>query len=232
MLSADAVDATPGESANYTLYFNTTKVGEFTPEVLASSDLTSNAYSNNTTVVVEPKLEVKQVIDKSHVHVGDKVTVTITVTNTGGSVLGNVYVIENVPEGLKYNSFSGKGWTKVGDKFTYSGELGIGESASFTITFDAVKEGNVTNSVVAGSNMTEEVDDHVDVEIVNKTTPKPDPEPTPDPNPNPTPEPNDNSTDKHVKAINEPVTMHATGNPIILLLLVLMAIIPLRRFKH
>ncbi|WP_295113878.1 CARDB domain-containing protein [uncultured Methanobrevibacter sp.] len=227
----------PGESANYTLYFDTTRVGVFTPEVLASSDLTSNDYSNNTTVVVEPKLEVKQVIDKSYIHVGEKVTVTITVTNAGGCVLGDVYVIEKVPEGLKFNSYSGNGWTKSGDKFTYSGELGIGESASFTITFDSIKEGNVINTIVAGSNMTEEIDNHVDVEIVNKTKPAPKPTPKPKPKPEPKPVPKpvhpvNNTTGKHINAISEPVTMHATGNPIILLLLVLMAIIPLRRFKH
>ena len=48
-----------GESANYTIYFQTTKTGVFTPEVVAESDLTGGAYSNNTTVVVAPELKVK-----------------------------------------------------------------------------------------------------------------------------------------------------------------------------
>ena len=222
----------PGESANYTLYFQTTAVGVFTPEVIANSDLTSNAYSNNTTVVVEPKLEVTQDIDKSKVNVGDNVVITVTVTNVGGCDLGDVYVIENVPEGLEYLSFSGNGWSKQGDKFIYNGTLGIGESASFEMIFKATKPGNVTNNVVAGSNMTEEVDDDVDVEIVNKTTPvppKPTPKPTPEPVPEPTPAP---VTPKHAKEATSHMTMHATGNPIILLLLVIFALMPFIRRKH
>ena len=222
----------PGESANYTLYFTTTAVGIFTPEVIANSDLTSGAYSNNTTVVVEPKLELKQEIDKSTVHVGEKVTIKVTVTNVGGCDLGNVYVIEHFPDGLKYDSFKGKGWTKVGNKFIYSGVLGIGESASFEMVFYATKEGSVINSVVAGSNMTDEIGDDVEVEVVNKTKPHPRPHPKPEPRPEPRPEPTpENETVKH-KPVSEPATMHATGNPIILLLLAIMAIIPLRRRKH
>ena len=150
----------------------------------------------------------------------------------GGCDLGDVYVIENVPEGLEYLSFSGNGWSKQGDKFIYNGTLGIGESASFEMIFKATKPGNVTNNVVAGSNMTEEVDDDVDVEIVNKTTPvppKPTPKPTPEPVPEPTPAP---VTPKHAKEATSHMTMHATGNPIILLLLVIFALMPFIRRKH
>ena len=207
-------------------------MGVFTPEVIANSDLTSGAYSNNTTVVVEPKLELKQEIDKSTVDVGDKVTIKVTVTNVGGCDLDNVYVIEHFPDGLKYDSFKGEGWTKVGNKFIYSGVLGIGESASFEMVFYATKEGSVINSVVAGSNMTDEIGDDVEVEVVNKTKPHPRPHPKPEPRPEPRPEPTpENETVKH-KPVSELATMHATGNPIILLLLAIMAIIPLRRRKH
>ena len=211
----------PGESANYTLYFKTTVPGVFTPEVIANSDLTSGAYSNNTTVVVEPNLELKQEIDKSSVYVGDKVTIKVTVTNVGGCDLGDVYVIENIPDELEYDSFKGEGWTKVGNKFIYSGVLSVGESASFEMIFYAIKEGNATNTVVAGSNMTKEINDDVYVEVINKTTPEPTPEPVPE-----------NDTINHESAVGESATMHATGNPIILLLLAIMVIIPLKRRKH
>ena len=76
--------------------------------------------------------------------------------------------------------------------------------------------------------MTDEIGDDVEVEVVNKTNPHPRPHPKPEPRPEPTPE---NETVKH-KPVSEPATMHATGNPIILLLLAIMAIIPLRRRKH
>ena len=120
----------------------------------------------------------------------------------------------------------------MGNKFIYSGVLGVGESASFEMVFYAIKEGSVINSVVAGSNMTDEISDDVDVEVVNKTKPHPRPHPKPKPRPEPRPEPTpENETVKH-KPVSEPATMHATGNPIILLLLAIMAIIPLRRRKH
>jgi uncharacterized repeat protein (TIGR01451 family) len=227
----------PGDSANYTLYFKTTATGVFTPEVIANSDLTSGAYSNNSTVVVDPKLELKQEIDKSTVEVGDKVTIKVTVTNAGNCDLGNVYVIENVPDGLRYDSFKGDGWTKVGNKFIYSGILAPGESASFEMVFYATKAGDVTNNVVAGSNMTDEIGDDVELEIVNKTKPHPKPHPKPEPRPHPKPDPKpepkpvpENGTTE--KVTGKSATMPSAGNPIILLLLAIMAIIPLRRRKH
>ena len=212
-----------GESANYTIYFQTTKTGVFTPEVVAESDLTGGAYSNNTTVVVAPELKVKQVIDKSKVEVGEKVRITVTVINDGDCDLGDVYVIENVPEGLQYNSFTGDGWTKVGNKFIYKGVLGIGENASFTMVFTAVKEGNVINVISAGSNMTEEIDDEADVEVVNKTEPDSHPQPTPGP---------ENETVEKTAEFNNPVVMRETGNQIFMLLLVILALMPLKRRKH
>lgn len=80
------------------------------------------------------------------------------------------------------------------------------EYTSFTVVFNAAIAGNVTNVVIAGSNMTGNVTNSCDAEIVNKT------EPTP----------------KHDEPVTQYADKHATGNPIILLLLVIMVIIPIR----
>ena len=321
----------PGESANYTLYFDTTRAGVFTPEVLASSNLTSNAYSNNTTVVIKPSIDVNKVADKTSVEIGeliiytitvinngtcdaedvfvieqtpdglelvayssavdwnksgdkftyngklasnetatleiifkaikvgeitntviatanmadnvtdsclveviktpenpgmiviksaDKTSVkigelirfTITVKNTGDCNLGDIFVIEKPSGGLLYITFSGNGWSKVGDKFIYDGVLAPGESASFTVTYMTFIAGNFTNTVIAGSNMTENVTDSVEFEIMGKDKPPID----------------DNKT----KAHKESAVMHETGNPIALLMLVIFALIPIIRRKH
>jgi uncharacterized repeat protein (TIGR01451 family) len=208
----------PKESANYTLYFQTTRTGTFVAEASAHSDLTSNAYSNNTTVVVEPKLVVEKVADKTSVNVSDFVTFTITVKNVGDCDLSGIFVQEITPKELKYVKFIGKGWTKVGDKFVYSGVLAPGEQAILKIIFQAISAGNVTNIVIAGSNMTSTVQANSTVKIVNETD-------------EPPVDPNDTETHEHVES-TKPVEMPATGNPIMMLLLVIVAIIPLRRRKH
>ena len=210
----------PGESANYTLFFDTTVVGVFTPEVIADSIESNNAYSNNTTVVIGPDMTVTKVANATAVKVGDLISYTITVKNTGNCDLGGIFVIEKAPKGLKFVSFKGDGWTKVGDKFVYAGSLAPQKSASFTVVFAATIAGNVTNVVIAGSNMTSNVTNSSDIEIVNKT--KPTPHPTPKPTPKPVPEPVPKETVEHF------VDKHETGNPIILLLLVILAIIPIR----
>lgn len=45
----------------------------------------------------------------------------------------------------------------------------IGESANFTVIFKVIKSGNLTNFVTAGSNNTDNVTDNDTVEVENKT---------------------------------------------------------------
>ena len=213
----------PGESIDYTIYFKTTKAGAFTPEVIAGSDLTSNstkdAYSNNTTVVLAPEIEVSKVSNKNTVKVGDLITFTITVINKGQCDVGDIFVLEKIPSGLKYIKFIGKGWTKVGNKFKYSNSLAPGEVAVLKIIFKATKAGEITNVVVVGTNVTGKVSAESNVvKLVNNTAPTPSPDSKP-------------TTAKHEK-VNEPATMKETGNPIFMLILVILAIIPIFRRKH
>ena len=208
------VSLAPGESANYTLYFDTTRGGTFVPEVVAGSNLTSNAtaraYSNNTTVVVVPGIDVTKVVDKAVVNVGETVVFTITVRNTGDCTLGDVFVIDELPNGLEFISFHGEGWTKVGNKYLYSGTLAAGESISLTIVCNATKAANVTNVAIAGSNMTGNVSANASVSI-NETPVEPVVPEEPE---------------------NVPIDTKATGNPIFMLLLIIFALVPLRRRKH
>ena len=212
----------PGESISYTLYFNTTAGGQFTPKVIAGSNLTSNATakanSNNTTVVSVPGISVIKIADKSSVKVGELVTFTITVRNTGNCALGDVFVVDEIPEGLEFVSFDGANWTKVGNKYAYSGSLAQNESASFTIVCNATKAANITNVAIAGSNMTGNVSASADVSIIEEIIPTPTPTPV-------TPE-----DEKPV--VQVPMDSKATGNPIIMLLLIIFALIPLRRRKE
>lgn len=219
-----------GESISYILYFNTAVSGVFVPEVIAGSNLTSNAtskaYSNNTTVVVAPNIDLSKVVDKTPVNVSDLVTFTITVLNSGSAVLNDIFVVDNIPEGLKFVSFDGDGWSKEGNNYYCSGSLAPGESVNFTIICEAIEVCNVTNVATVFSDRVGNVSAEAAVSVVNNTEPGPEPGPEPQPKPvNPvepeTHEPVHVSTDSK-----------ATGNPIMLLLLIILAFVPLRRRRN
>ena len=218
----------PGESISYTLYFNTTKEGVFVPEVIAGSNLTSNAtskaYSNNSTVVITvPDIALIKVADKTTVTVGELVTFNITVLNRGTAVLNGIFVIDELPDGLEFVSFAGDGWSKVGNTYYYSGSLAPGESVSFTIVCNATKVCNVTNVATVFSDMAGNVSANADVSIIGGDQPV-DPvdpvEPVVPVEPD-TPQPD------HV-----PMDSKATGNPIMMLLLIILLFIPLRRRRN
>ena len=216
----------PGESVSYTLYFNTTKSGIFIPEVIAGSNLTSNAtskaYSNNTTVVVSPDIAISKVANQTQVKVGDLVSFAITVKNTGEAVLNGIFVVDELPDGLEFVSFAGDGWSKVGSSYYYSGSLAPGESISFTIVCKATEVCNVTNVATVFSDLVGNVSAKADVSIINGTEPQPEPVNPVNPVDPVTPE-------KHT---HTPMDSKATGNPIMLLLLIIFALIPLRRRRN
>ena len=144
-----------GESANFTIAFNTHVNGTFVNCVVAGSNETENKTTNNTTTVKKPNMDVKKISETQHVYVGDKAIFTIVVTNTGELDLTNVFVKEQIPDGLTYLSFNGRNWNKVGDVFNYNGILAPGADASFNIAFNTTRTGTFTNVVVAGSDKTE-----------------------------------------------------------------------------
>ena len=144
-----------GESANFTIVFNTHVNGTFVNCVVAGSNETENKTTNNTTVVKKPGMIVDKKSLTPVVKVGEQTLFLITVKNTGELDLGNVFVEEQIPDGLTFAGFVGDKWSKVGNVFYYNGILGIGESANFTIAFNTSMEGKFINCVVAGSNETE-----------------------------------------------------------------------------
>ena len=147
----------PGKSANFTVWFKTLVNGTVVNTVNASSNVTGNKSANNNTTVFKPNMSVQKITVNKTVRVGEKVIFTIVVTNTGDCDLGNITVVEEIPEGLAYYNITGAGWSKVGNYvFNYAGTLAPGKSTSFNITFDAKEGGNWTNVVVAKSNMTED----------------------------------------------------------------------------
>ena len=158
------------------------------------------------------------------VKVGQQVYFVIVVTNTGDCELTGVYVIEEeYSEGLVFDHMvPNKDWTFDGNnKFTYNKALGIGESASFTVVFNALSVGFKINTVTAGNNLTNDTVNSTDTtNVINDTVP-----PEPDVPVEEPPVPHKHHVPKHVKPDS-----HATGNPILLLLLALF--VPLIRRKQ
>ncbi len=113
----------------------------------------------------------KEALNKTS-KIGNLTEFIIKVTNTGDIHLKDVFVKEGKHDGLEYVSYndtSGK-WAFDGvDKWSYDGYLEIGESAYFTVIFNVTKAGNLTNFVIGGSNNTENVTDNDTVEVENET---------------------------------------------------------------
>ena len=113
----------------------------------------------------------KEALNKT-AEVGNLTEFLITVKNIGDIHLKDVFVKEGKHDGLEYVSYndpSGK-WTFDGvNKWSYDGYLEIGESVNFTVIFKVIKSGNLTNFVTAGSNNTDNVTDNDTVEVENKT---------------------------------------------------------------
>ena len=143
-------------------------------------------------------------VDKTKVYVGDYVVYTIIIRNTGDNDATNVKVHEKLSDSVKFISYES-------DKGTYSpasgiwniGDLDAGDVFTLTIKVKVIKEGQITNTVFVTC----------DQDFVNDT-------------------PSDSVTINVLKhedkedvpsEDNTPLVlkMHATGNPIIVLLMVL-----------
>ncbi len=226
-----------GGSVSLKIVVNVTSAGNLTNTVIAGSNNTGNVSDNATITVFNPKLDVSKTCINGSVKVGDLVTFIITVENNGDCNISKIFVMEMYSDELEYYSFSGAGWTKSDDRFDYSNDLAPGESAALYVVFRALKAGNATNNIVAGSNLTGNVRDSADVEIINKISPAPTPEPSPSPSPSPSPIPEPEPTPAPVPQPDspkdsDPAVMRNTGNPILLLLLAIFAVIPLRKREN
>ena len=195
---------------------------------VVDGDRIVNVTSDNGTFTIEavpvphPDMTVRKITLDTEVEVGDIVSFEIVVENTGDCDLTGVYVIDNdYSDGLEYLYMeSDDDWVDEGNgRFTLARTLGVGESASFIVVFEATSAGFKVNNVTAGNNLTNETVKSSNTTNVTEEVPEPD---VPDVEHK---VPHKHHVPKHVK----PDT-HATGNPILLLLLALF--VPLIRRKQ
>ena len=177
----------PGEVAGLIVVFNTTNVGNFTNVVVAGSDKTENKTTNNTTKVVEGKLDVQKITLTPIVYVGNQTSFEIVVRNTGEVVLHNIVLEETSHEGLNYLSFVNTPlWTHSDPNgkniWTLNKALNVNEVATLIVIFNTTKVGNFTNVVTVSSNETGNKIANNTTIVYNQTTPDPESNKTKNPN--------------------------------------------------
>jgi len=142
---------TPGDYAEFDVLFNTTAHGKLTNIVVAGSNETENITANASVVSGKPSIEVEKIALNKTVYVGEEVTFTINVKNTGTMPLYGLTVKEEFPDNLEYVSSTGN-WVYDSKNKLFRLETALSACEpdnleSFNVTFRAVKPGNATNII-------------------------------------------------------------------------------------
>ena len=200
---------TSGEYSIFYVVFNATKAGTL-ENTLESDNLTSKATVevNNPVVPTNPSLIVE--VEVTTDPITGQPVLKITVINNGDVDLDNVFVKINLPEGLKYGGYYSYDsvWNFNNGVFDLEGILKVAESKSFYIEILG-DSGEYVIGVDAGYNGTMADSAVVSVKILDNSTPGNDTPLGPE--------------DKSGK-LKSSVGNNATGNPLLMVLLVLIAL--------
>uniref|UniRef100_UPI00386EB501 hypothetical protein n=1 Tax=Methanobrevibacter sp. TaxID=66852 RepID=UPI00386EB501 len=160
-------------------------------------NMTNNKCNNSTTVPPEADLVLTKDVNNKRVTVGDKVTFTIVVSNLGPDTAVNTRAYDVLPDGLKLISFKvSRGSYDPETGIWTIGDMKMGERASLTIVAEALITGVIVNEAYVES-------DTYDPNMTNNY---------------------DNATVTVVKDYNPP-HLHETGNPIVMVLLSVLAVV-------
>ena len=129
------------------------------------------AVGNKTAVrnITVPEIISVKEVNSSDIHIGDEITYTITVSNSGKINATNVVIRDILPEGLKFiNASNGGVYDPVTGIITWILNITANSTVDLTADVCVNKSGNITNTVNVGnktSNCTIESGDIVDLEI-------------------------------------------------------------------
>jgi len=229
-------DATPitngegvGSGDSYDVIIKDLEPGEYTLNVTTEVDEDHESVTKDFKITVNPvvDLEVKVSVDKTKIKTGEMVTYTITVINHGPNDATDVVVKDKGLTQFEYVTSSSDDYDH-NDGTWAVGNLTNQSSAVLTVTVIINKAGTYSNSASVSSNETDSDMSNNnassdDVEVNDAREPDVDPVPE---------EPEEDTTVDTVKSeeIEAPVS-YETGNPIFMLLMVLLSaiLIPLRR---
>ena len=155
------------EVLGFFMVFKTTSPGVFTNSVIGKSDKTDEILASDDVNVAEPQYTIEKTASKDSVNIGDKVSFNIIVKNTGIVNLTELTIIERPDNGLTYVSSSNLGeyWIEEADfVWRLNKNITPGESVSFTVTFSADKIGNLTNTIISDDQTA-----NATVEVTNET---------------------------------------------------------------
>ena len=156
------VDLAKGETKTFNV--NVTVLGY---GVLPNTVVVGNKTAvRNITV---PEIITVKEVNSSDIHIGDEITYTITVSNSGKINATNVVIRDILPEGLKFiNASNGGVYDPVTGIITWILNITANSTVDLTADVCVNKSGNITNTVNVGnktSNCTIESGDIVDLEI-------------------------------------------------------------------
>lgn len=178
---------------------------------------TNNKDNSSVPVLPIIDLEIIKIVDKTDVFVGDKVTFTITVINHGPDTAVNTRMTDVLPKGLKLVSFKvSRGSFDSATGIWSIGDLKPGESVQMFIVAEALITGHIINNASVISDTPEEdLSNNNDSAAIDvREIPE-----------NHTVPPKDNHTVTPVKAVDSVPKLHATGNPILMVLMALCVMI-------
>ena len=152
VLTWNVGDMDPYTSRVLTIVTKATKEGKLNNTVVVTTTTNETNKTNNeanNTTQVDPicDLVINKTVNASVINLNESVSWTIVVTNNGPSVAKDVYVFDELEEGLELvGDFENV--TKTSDGFIwYAGEIAPYTNVTLTVVTKATKEGNLTNKV-------------------------------------------------------------------------------------
>ena len=247
-----------GETVSLTIITKTVEAGFITNNVNITGeekDLNISNNEANVTITVHPIIDLtgNKTVNNTNPKYGDTIEWIITIWNNGPDPATNVTVSDLLPKGLIYlNSIASKGSYSPNTSIWTIGDLNLGE----TVTLHIITKVNVSNTTLINSvNITGEEKDwnlsnnypsaNITIPVNNNTPSNETPGNDTPSNPITPSNPNNhnistsNSTNLTNSRSNEGslasgISMKSTGNPILVLLLILVVlggIIPYRKRK-
>ena len=148
-------------------------IGKLNNIATAKGDYTNNATDDENVTIIPYGFRVEKLANNLSSQVGDQISFTIRVTNTGILPLTGVKVDEIVSEYMVYDHFvdASKRWTYNGNnQWVLNGSLNVSDYSQFDVFYNVTNvpgNGVLVNTIVVGTNETGNKTAHNQTDIYN-----------------------------------------------------------------